>query len=67
MGRFEEPEPFLLDSYAVIKRIHGAQDEQTLAALQWIIDLYEAWDQPDRAASYGASHPTASATSAAGP
>jgi len=52
-GRFAEAEPLLLGSYSILKASpEGAH--YAPAALQRIVDLYEAWGRPDRAAPWRA-------------
>ena len=51
-NRFEEAEPLLLESYPIISADRGPHRRRTHEALQRIIDLYESWEKPDRAAEY---------------
>jgi tetratricopeptide (TPR) repeat protein len=53
-GRFEEAEPLLLDSYAALAAEPQAWHDVQVAALQRIVDLYEAWGQPEKAAEWRA-------------
>jgi len=56
-GRYAEAEPLLLDGYT------GVQDDDRTPsyckgpALQWVIELYEAWGKPDNAAKWRAKAP----------
>jgi len=52
--RFEEAEPRLLRGYQTLLDALGDRSAKTKKALQCLIDLYEAWDKPDRAAHYRA-------------
>ena len=53
-GRFAEAEPLLLGSYAILKAESSEGANYAPAALQRIVDLYEAWGRPDRAAPWRA-------------
>jgi serine/threonine-protein kinase len=53
-GRFAEAEPLLLGSYPILKGDPGDGARYAPAALQRIVELYTAWDRPDRAAVYRA-------------
>ena len=59
MGRYEEAEPLLVESFRRIRAALGNQDERTLRALRHIIALYEAWDKSGEAAEYRAILPRA--------
>ncbi len=52
MGRYEEAESLLLQSYEVIREKAPERNLRTRQALQRLIDLYQAWDKPDRVAHY---------------
>ncbi len=52
--KFEEAEPQLLDGYSQMKNDPEVSDERMQEALQRIIELYEAWGKPDKAAEYRA-------------
>ncbi|HEV2845067.1 MAG TPA: serine/threonine-protein kinase, partial [Thermoanaerobaculia bacterium] len=51
-GRYDEAEPLLLASYPILRKDTGGGALYAPAALRRIVDLYEAWGQPERAASY---------------
>jgi len=51
-GRFAEAEPLLLGSYPILKADAGEGGRYAPAALRRIVDLYAAWDRPERAAVY---------------
>lgn len=51
-GRFEEAEPLLIQSYAVLAKDSGEGAKQVPVALKRIIDLYTAWGKPEQAAAY---------------
>ena len=52
--RFEEAEPRLLRGYEDLLAGKGARSEKTGQALKRLVDLYDAWGKPDRAARYRA-------------
>ena len=55
LGRFSEAEPLLLEAYPVLeRRANGRPRLFWIAALESIIQLYEAWGKPDRAAEWRA-------------
>ena len=41
-------------AYAGFKDLNGAQDENTQAALEALINLYDAWGKPEKAAEWRA-------------
>lgn len=47
LGRYEEAEPLLLHSYAVIARDRGAGRERKLEARERVLGLYNAWGRRD--------------------
>lgn len=51
-GRYEEAEDLLLGSYPVIKRQFSEEHRRTQAVLKKIVELYEAWNKPEKAAEY---------------
>jgi eukaryotic-like serine/threonine-protein kinase len=56
LNRFEEAEPLLLESYSVIRANFGMHNKRTKSALERIIEFYESWNRPDRAAYYSSLH-----------
>ncbi len=54
LRQYDEAEPLLTNSYPVLQAAHGEQDEDSIRALQRIVDLYDAWGKPDLAAEYRA-------------
>lgn len=50
--RFESAEPHLLESYRVFRAVLGDDHASTKLARQRLLDLYDAWDKPDRAAEF---------------
>src|SRR5438105_8591296 len=54
-GRFPEAEVFLLSSYESLKKSQAENSPRARLALQRLANLYEAWNKPDRAATYRAS------------
>jgi len=53
-NRFEEAEPLVVESYLVLLAARGPNDPSTHEAIQYIIDLYDAWGKPELAAEYRA-------------
>ena len=54
-GRFEAAEPFLLESYSGHVRTKSRAEE--LETVKLIVDLYERWQRPDKAAEWRAKLP----------
>ncbi len=52
LGRYEEAELPLVQSYTSIIDIKGQNDPNTVDALQRVISLYEAWGRAEKAAEY---------------
>lgn len=50
--RYTEAEPLLDKSYASLSAQRGPQDKDTRQALQRLVNLYEAWEKPEKAALY---------------
>ena len=50
--RYAEAEPFLVDSYAILVAQTGEDAGETRSVRRNIIDLYFAWDKPERAGPY---------------
>ncbi|MFQ5413764.1 MAG: tetratricopeptide repeat protein [Phycisphaerae bacterium] len=53
LGRFDEAEPLLIESYPIIREARGDRPP-TPDALKRIVRLYDAWGKPDKAAEYRA-------------
>jgi tetratricopeptide (TPR) repeat protein len=53
-GRYEEAEPFLVDSFELLKRRLGIRDENTRLTLNRLIRLYDSAEAYDVAAEYRA-------------
>jgi serine/threonine-protein kinase len=51
-GRHEEAEPLLSKSYPIVRDKTGVKSPYTRAVLARIVDLYEAWSRPEKAAEY---------------
>src|SRR5690606_13784597 len=51
-GRFGEAEPLLLDSHAQFLAGFGPDNGNTRRAARRLVELYEAWGRPERAAEY---------------
>ncbi len=54
LGRHAEAEPLLLAAYPVLKQERGERADYTRDALARIVELYEAWGKPEKAAEYRA-------------
>jgi tetratricopeptide (TPR) repeat protein/predicted Ser/Thr protein kinase len=54
LRRYDEAEALLLESYENLQKELGGESTQARRALQRIVDLYEAWNKPDRADEYRA-------------
>jgi serine/threonine-protein kinase len=54
LRRYEEAERLLVEGYTVLQAQRGDRDERTRQALRRLIDLYEGWGQPEKAATYRA-------------
>ncbi|MHC4141143.1 MAG: tetratricopeptide repeat protein [Planctomycetota bacterium] len=55
--RFDEAEVEALEYYHGSMRAHGPEHGETRRAIKILIDLYEAWDKPDKASSWRARLP----------
>lgn len=51
-GRYAEAEPLLLESYRAMEAVQDRVPYR-IAALETLIDLYEAWGKPEKAVEYG--------------
>jgi serine/threonine protein kinase len=52
---YAKAEPFLIDSYKIIKSTAGEHDPRTIEAAHRLIALYESWGKPESAMYYSAS------------
>jgi serine/threonine protein kinase len=52
---YAKAEPFLIDSYKIIKSTAGEHDPRTIEAAHRLIALYESWGKPENATYYSAS------------
>ncbi|MHC4698115.1 MAG: tetratricopeptide repeat protein [Planctomycetota bacterium] len=57
LGRFEEGERLLLESYPVLSATLGDDDWRVQEALNRIINLYDVWERPGKAAEWRAKLP----------
>jgi hypothetical protein len=55
LHRYDEAEPLLLESHAVLRARKGERSREARDALEWIAQLYEAWGKPDKARDYRAA------------
>ncbi len=51
-SRFAEAEPLLVESYETLRARFGSDHPGTREAAQRLVELYEAWNKPDRADTY---------------
>ena len=54
-ARFAEAEPLLVGSYETLKEHYDPDHEHTRKAAQGLVDLYMAWEKPDKAAPFRAT------------
>jgi anion-transporting ArsA/GET3 family ATPase len=54
LGRPEEAEPLLLDSHKALTAEFKEEDEEIELVVENLIELYEAWGKPEKAAEYRA-------------
>jgi len=54
LARYSEAERLLVESYSLLKKQFGENHRRTVAALERIIELYDAWGKPDKAEQYRA-------------
>jgi len=52
--KFEEAEPLLVHSYEILKADPGVPERHKDKARQHVLQLYEAWGKPEKAAAYRA-------------
>ncbi len=64
LERFEEAEPLAIKSREAHLRMHGPDHEKTKEAVDTLVQLYEGWGKPDKAAEFRA--PATEATQPAG-
>ena len=55
--RYGEAEPLLLESYPVIQAAFGSSHNRTISILRRLVELYNAWGKPQKAAPYAALLP----------
>ena len=55
--RYDQAEALYLDSYSQFTETLGATNVRTVDSLQRIVDLYDAWSMPDKAAEWRAKLP----------
>jgi hypothetical protein len=54
LGRYKEAEREFLTALDVSRRLFGEQHEETLACMNGLIALYEAWNKPEKAKEWRA-------------
>ena len=54
LGRYQEAEELLLAAHPVFRSVMGEQNMRTQRAIRLLIELYEAWSKPEKAAEYRA-------------
>ena len=52
LGRYEQAEGLLLSAYPVLQTELGERHERTQKAVSRLVELYEAWGKPEKAAEY---------------
>ena len=57
LGQYEEAEQQLITGVSLLEEALGAEHERTAVVINFLIDLYEAWGKPDKAAHYRAMLP----------
>ncbi len=57
LARYQEAETLLLPTYQTLQETQGPDHRLTKSALNYLVTLYEAWDKPDKAATYRALLP----------
>ncbi len=57
LGRFDEAEPLLTDSYRAMRDQRGPSDRYVVVARGRVIAMYEKWGKPDEAEAYSAKTP----------
>ena len=57
LERYEEAETQLAAAYEGLEAALGGDHHLTRSAVQALVDLYEAWGKPDKAAQYRALPP----------
>jgi tetratricopeptide (TPR) repeat protein/predicted Ser/Thr protein kinase len=57
LGRFDDAEPLLLESYPQIKAAFGDRHRETVRAVEALVRLYTDWDKPSEADRYRALLP----------
>ena len=57
LGRFDEAEPLLLESYSVFVDNNGPSHSRTVRSLRRVVELYEAWNRTEAAERYRALLP----------
>jgi hypothetical protein len=51
LGRYDEAEPLLLESYPNLRPLPDADTRETL---RYLVKLYDAWGKPEKAAEWRA-------------
>jgi hypothetical protein len=54
LGRYEEAEPLLVGSYETLTTAEGVPPREPRAALEYLVQMYEAWGKPEQAAAWSA-------------
>jgi tetratricopeptide (TPR) repeat protein len=57
LARYEEAEALLRPAHRVLEEKLGRENARTVAAVERLLKLYEAWGKPDKAAEYRAMLP----------
>ena len=56
--RYQEAESALLPAHADLSAGLGPMHDETITAVRVLVDLYDAWGKPDKAAEWRAKLPT---------
>ena len=54
MGRYADAEELLLEAHQILDAALGEQHDHTQTNISRLVELYEAWDEPAKAAEFRA-------------
>ena len=52
LGAHKEAGPLALECYALNVKVYGNEHQETIDAIDLLIQLYDAWDKPEKAQKY---------------
>ena len=58
LERFEDAEAALLEAHEILATTRGPEFERTINAAESLVELYDAWGKPEKAAEWRAKLPT---------